>query len=102
MEQDTGKIEIEHKESAHRFEARVDGNLAVVQYRYSEGGAMVLTHTEVPTAIEGRGIGSQLAQAALEYARSRQLRVIVTCPFISSYINKHPEYQSLVTGDSGE
>lgn len=102
VEQDIGEFEIEHNESAHRFEARVDGNLALVQYRYSEDGAMVLAHTEVPRTIEGRGIGSKLAQAALEYARSRDLRVVVTCPFISSYIDKHPEYQSLVTGDSSE
>jgi predicted GNAT family acetyltransferase len=96
VEQETGAIEVEHNESAHRFETQVDGHLAFVQYRYRNGDDMVLVHTEVPGELGGRGIGSQIVRAALEYARSRKLRVVVTCPFITSYIKKHPEYQSLV------
>jgi predicted GNAT family acetyltransferase len=101
VEQETESIEVENNESAHRFEARVDGHLAFVQYRYSDSGDLVIAHTEVPAALGGRGIGSKLARAALEYARGRKLSVMVTCPFISSYIKKHPEYQPLVdTGPS--
>src|SRR5262245_14687424 len=96
MKQDTDVIEIQNNESAHRFEALVDGHVAFVQYRYSDTGQIVFTHAEVPSALAGRGIGSKLARVALEYARERALRVVSTCPFITSYVDKHPEYQSLL------
>ena len=102
VEQEAGNIAIEHNESAHHFETRLDGHLAFVQYRYSDDGDMVLVHTEVPAALGGRGIGGKLAKAALEYARGRELKVVVTCPFITSYIKKHPEYQSLVVRKGSE
>jgi predicted GNAT family acetyltransferase len=96
VDHETGNIEIEHNESAHRFDTRVNGHLAFLQYRYSHNGDMVLVHTEVPGPLGGRGIGSKLARAALEYASSRELKVVPACPFISTYIKRHPEYESLV------
>jgi len=96
MKQDTEEIDIQNNESAHRFEALVDGHVAFVRYRYSDTGRIVFTHAEVPSALGGRGIGRKLARFALDYARDHALRVVSTCPFISSYVEKHPEYQSLV------
>jgi len=95
MKQHTEVIEIQNNESAHRFEALVDGHVAFVQYRYSNTGEIVFTHTEVPRPLAGRGIGSKLARFALDYARDRALRAASTCSFISSYVENHPEYQSL-------
>jgi predicted GNAT family acetyltransferase len=50
----------------------------------------------VPEAFEGKGVGGQLARAALAYAREHELKVIPTCPFIAAYITKHPEHHDLV------
>jgi predicted GNAT family acetyltransferase len=55
-----------------------------------------LIHTEVPEPLSGRGIASRLAHAALVYARENGLRVIPTCPFVRSYLERHPEFQELV------
>jgi len=99
MQQGTEDIKIDHNESTGRFEACVDGQTAFVHYRYSDGG-MTLVHTEVPAALGGRGLGSILARAALEYARNRGLKVTSTCPFVTGYINRHPEYQSLLSRES--
>ena len=52
-------------------------------------------HTEVDPAAEGTGVGSQLVAAALEDIRGRGLSVLVVCPFIRSYIRRHPEYAEL-------
>jgi uncharacterized protein len=91
----TNTIEVQNNHNASRFEAKLDGQLAVIEYVQQEG-IIAFTHTEVPDALEGRGIASRMAQVALEYAREQGLRVLPLCPFVASYIKRHPEYQSLV------
>lgn len=88
-------ISIVNNEPEGRFQAEVDGKLAFLQYNESDG-RMVLTHTEVPPELEGQGLGSKLVKAALEYARSEQLKVAPQCPFAAGYIRKHQEYASIV------
>ena len=78
-----------------RFELAVGGNTAVLQYM-QRNGALYLTHTEVPPELEGQGIGSRIVKHALEQAKSRGMKVAPWCPFVRAYIDRHPEYQSLV------
>jgi predicted GNAT family acetyltransferase len=88
-------ITIVNNPERHRFETRMDGILAQVAYRLRDD-VITFTHTEVPEALAGRGIANQLAIAALDHARDHGLKVVPECPFISSYIKRHPEYQPLV------
>jgi len=55
-----------------------------------------MMHTEVPDAIEGRGVGSALARTALNDARANGLTVVPSCPFVSAYIKRHPAYLDIV------
>jgi len=81
---------------ANRFEARFDDELAgFVDYRRL-GGRLVLLHTEVLPAFEGRGVGSALAAHIFEGARMAEERVAVKCPFIAAWIQRHPEVADLV------
>ena len=79
-----------------QFEAAVGRHKAVLQYHLRDDNSIVFTHTEVPYQVQGRGIGSALARAALDFARERSLRVIPLCPFVEQYIKKHPDYLPLV------
>jgi predicted GNAT family acetyltransferase len=80
----------------HRFEIDLgDGSLAVAEYTLPEGKIM-FTHTEVPPAHEGQGIGSALIRAALASARDRGLQVIPICPFFAGYFKRHAEEQDLL------
>jgi uncharacterized protein len=88
-------VAVVNNEPAHRFEARVDGHLAQLTYRRGEG-RITYPHTEVPDALEGRGVGSALARTALDYARAAGLKVVPLCPFVRAYIDRHPEYADLV------
>jgi predicted GNAT family acetyltransferase len=81
---------------AGRFELTIDGHTAIAAYQMS-GGSIVFIHTEVPPELQGRGVGSALARAALDDARARGLAVIPFCPFIAGYIRSHPEYLDLVS-----
>ncbi len=85
------------RDDTHRqFEARLDHHVARLVYRDASDGAIVLLHTEVPEAFQGRGVGGKLARAAFEYARGAGRRVVVLCPFVKTYLERHPEYLDLL------
>jgi predicted GNAT family acetyltransferase len=86
---------VTHNQAEHRFEIAVDGRTAFLEYHLGRD-FVSLVHTEVPTEMEGRGIGGKLAKAGLEFARGANLKVIPSCPFVASYIRRHPEYLELV------
>jgi predicted GNAT family acetyltransferase len=90
--------EVTLNEKAHRFEAKLEGETALTEFNLLRD-TMVVLHTEVPPAFEGRGVGSRLAKATLGYAREHGLKVKPICPFVSAYIQKHPEWQDLVHED---
>ena len=80
----------------HRFEADLgDGSLAIAEYNLLHG-KIVFTHTKVPAAHEGQGIGSALISFALASARERGLQVIPICPFFAAYIKKHAKEEDLL------
>lgn len=78
-----------------RFELDVDGDVAFLNYRMA-GGEMLMTHTETPPALRGRGIGEQVVLGALEAARIRGLKVRPLCGFVRHVLSQHPDYAGLV------
>ena len=86
---------------AHRYEARLDGQLAGVLEYVVKRGRIALVHTEVLPAFEGQGIAAALARFALDDARRQGLRVIASCPYVRRYLAKHPEDHDIVVGMSG-
>lgn len=91
-------LTISNNEAESRYETTVDGVLAIADYRRSDD-RITFTHTEVPPAIGGRGIGQALAKYALDDARAQGLRVASSCWFISDYIRDNPEYQDLLVAN---
>jgi predicted GNAT family acetyltransferase len=85
-------------DKTHRFELTLGGETAFAEYSLLRD-AIVLPHTVTPSALEGRGVGSALAKAALGYAREHGLKVKPVCPFMAGYIQKHPEWRDLVHAD---
>jgi hypothetical protein len=77
------------------FELNVDGHIAFANYR-NIGGVIGITHTEVPSALRERGIGSRLVLDMLEQIRAQNLRVRPMCSFARFVIAQHPEFQDLV------
>jgi hypothetical protein len=87
--------DVTNNASAHRFELAEGGSLAILEYE-REGERMVLTHTEVPEALAGLGVGSRLVRGALERLRAEGTRVVPRCSFVAGYIRRHPEYRAMV------
>lgn len=89
------ELHVRHNQEKHRYEVEIDGKLAIIEYR-DAGGQRYYTHTEVPEALEGRGIASQMAKVVLDDAQAEQLSIVPLCPFVRGYIEKHPQYKPLV------
>jgi uncharacterized protein len=85
----------DHPETS-RYELRDGDTLIGVAAYHLRNGTIVFTHTEVSDDYEGQGAGSQLAREALDDARRRGLQIVVRCPFIASWIRRHPDYSDLL------
>lgn len=85
------KRKIVHNREKHQFEITEGGEIAYVAYEEIPDG-MDFIATFVPDKMQGKGIGSALAEYALSYAKERHMEIEATCPFIREYIGKHPEF----------
>jgi predicted GNAT family acetyltransferase len=88
-------VELTDNANLRRFEMPVEGQTAFVTYTIADN-RIVLLHTEVPSSLAGRGIGSVLIHAVLEEVRGRGMEVAPQCEFAAAYIHRHPEFAALV------
>ena len=86
---------VHDNKTEQRFEMDAGDDTAVAYYRL-EPGVLIFTHTEVPAALWGQGIGSRLIRGALETARANSLKVVPRCSFVSAYVRKHPEFNDMI------
>lgn len=82
------EYQVIHDPERQRFEVTLEGHTAYLEYE-SDGKEMDITHTIVPTLLEGRGIASALMKQALIYADEQQLKVIPICSFAAAYMRRH-------------
>ncbi len=88
-----GETSVVNVPEANRYELLLDGRrIGLLAYRQRED-RVAFTHTEVSPSCQGRGFGGRLAAAALDDARRRGLLVVPLCPFITAYVQGHPEYR---------
>jgi predicted GNAT family acetyltransferase len=90
------EIDVRFDSDGRRFEVFLDGLKAGhVRFR-DEAGVRTFVHTQIDPEFEGKGLGGELIRAAFDQTRAAGLRVIPECPFVKSFIEKHPEYGELV------
>ena len=82
-----------------RYELHVGGELAGFINYHLNGNVISLIHTEIDPKFEGGGLASRLARFSLDDARNRQLAVLPFCPYVRSWLTKHPDYVDLVPAD---
>jgi uncharacterized protein len=78
-----------------RYEMTLEGGIAFIDYTVS-GNVRTLTHAEVPVALRGGGVAARLTSGALQLARSQGIKVLPRCPYIVTFMERHPEYQDLM------
>ena len=91
--------ELVDNESAKRYEFHIDGFIAQMEYIKAQD-KIYLTHTEVPTQLEGRGIASALAKKVLADVEAKNLILVPKCSFVTTYVKRHPEWEKLIAKDT--
>ena len=86
-----------HDREAGTYAVTIDGTPAgVADYELTDGVAD-FDHTEVSPAYNGRGLGTTLVKGALDQVRAAGTwKVRATCPFVVTFLKRHPEYDDLV------
>jgi hypothetical protein len=91
-----GEISVEHKADEGRFVVAMEGHEAELSYSHIDDATLDYTHTYVPNEFRGRGVGARLVKRALDYAKENGYKVKPTCPFVSSFVERKPEYSEIL------
>jgi predicted GNAT family acetyltransferase len=88
---------IEVRRAEGRYEIVVDGVVAgFTQVREHDGGIVAMPHTVIEDAYEGQGLASRLVRGALDDLRAQGRQIHPFCPYVKSWLQKHPDYLDLV------
>ena len=90
--------QVTDNQAESRFEIRFGDVDAVLMY-HRNGKRFALLHTEVPTALEGHGIGGRLVTAAIDRAARQGLTIVPLCPFARAWLERHADQAAKATID---
>ncbi len=85
------QIEVDHNPQEQCFSTVVDGYKAVLEYRTVDEQTLDFCHTFVPDELRGKGVAAVLAKAAFAYAKEHQVKVIPSCSYIATYMQRYPQ-----------
>ena len=91
----TEKYIVRLNEAELRFEVDLGGELAYIDYRWYQN-KLILLYVFVPPSYRGKGVSNVLIQYALDYAKNKEVKINIYCPYIAKYVRMHPEYQDLL------
>ncbi len=89
-------MELRNEPENDRYVVEVDGVVAGFTVYHVRGGRYFFVHTHIEPGFTGQGVGSVLARYALDDVRAEGGTIIPICPFIAGFVDRHPEYQSLI------
>jgi len=90
-------MDVQQDPTRHRFFLEVTGGTAELVYRRLDDRTVELVHTGVPEEAAGQGIAGKLANAAFSWARQNGMQLVITCPFVTKWLERHPEERDLLS-----
>ncbi len=87
---------ITRNDERKRFELEAEGHTAFIEFLIDKDHVMYLTHTEVPKALEGKGIGKNIVEQTLNYLKDNNFKLAPLCPFVAAYLKRHPEWKDIL------
>ncbi len=80
-----------------KFYIEVDGEEhAQMTFTWAGTDRIIIDHTEVGDELRGKGAGKQLLMNAVEFARSKNIKIIPLCPFAKSVFDKVEEIRDVL------
>ena len=89
---------VQHLPGQNRYVFTKDGEeVGLIDYTLS-GNDIHITHSEVDPSRRGEGLGGIMTQGVLDSIREdTDYRVVAECPFVVSWLERHPDYHELET-----
>lgn len=95
------EVQQNNDEKKGNFEAFMDGNHAgLMTYTWAGEDRFIIDHTEVDESYNGKGVGKEMLEAAVDYARKNHKSIIPLCPFAKAMIQKHEEMQDVLVNNA--
>lgn len=89
-------VQISKNEGRSRFEITVDGEIAGFAEYFDDDGYRQFPHTEVDPSLRGQGLAGKLVGFALTATREEGLKADPICPYVATFIQRHPSYADLL------
>ncbi|WII72130.1 GNAT family N-acetyltransferase [Bdellovibrio sp. 22V] len=89
-------MDIQNDSTHRRFKTLVDGGEAHILYHRGPQNSYDLFATEVPPESRGKNIADQLVREAIKVAKSENVQIIATCPYVKHWFDKHPEEKEIL------
>ena len=78
-----------NNENAGDFTLSYDGeNAGTMQYKWKDSNTFNIVHTEVDQKFEGKGLGKKLVNAAVDFARKENKKIVASCSYAHSVLKK--------------
>ncbi len=90
------EVNVLHDKENQKFYAVINGKEAHLIYMILPDNVINFHHTYVPNELRGQGIAAKVVKAGLEYAKGNNFKVIPSCSYVDTYVERHAEYKDLV------
>jgi len=87
--------------SSGRFELMAHGkSVGHLEYSLPDARTMTVDYVEVSPALRGKGMGEQLVDAAVAWARKTKRQVVPHCSYARAVMSRKPAYQDVLQAPS--
>lgn len=87
---------VKHNPDEQEFTIDVQGSGGELAYSLPQEHVIDFSHTYVDEDLRNQGVANELIKTGLQYAQDNNFKVIASCPAVSAYIQRHPEWQKLL------
>jgi uncharacterized protein len=91
------KIQQQNDDKRGAFFIEENGaQLAEMTYVWSGEKMFIIDHTLVDESLKGQGVGKRLVEAAVDFARKKEIKILPLCPFAKAVFERMPEFQDVL------
>lgn len=90
------ELKQEELKETNRFYLLDEGKeVGEITYVYSKDQIIDLNHTEVDGTYRGQNLGQKLIDAAADFARKNNLKIVASCPYVNKVLGRTADYDDV-------